>query len=116
MDPGELRELATVQELPTAARDAGGGVSNSAEGDWSDLATDPTVWVRLRPVNASTRRLAMQQGAPVSHEITMRYRSDVDSTMRLVVDGSRTFKLRGAGVNLDGRDEYLRFEAVEDGD
>ncbi len=112
-DPGELRELATIEELAAPVRDAGGGRSNSAA--WSALATDPTWWVNVRPLSASQRRFAAQQGAPVTHEITGRYRTDVDSLNRLVI-GSRTFDLVSAGVNPDERGEFLRFEAREDGD
>ena len=112
MDPGDLRELVTIQELPAPTRDAGGGVSNAGSGDWSALSSNPTAWANLRPMSGHKRRLADQAGAAVTHELTIRYRTDVDESNRFVL-GARVFSIVGAGVNLDGRDEFLRFEVAE---
>lgn len=110
MDPGMLRER--VQLLERVRADDGG---MGRQEFWTQLATDPTAWVRIRPLSSSSREHGMQPGAPRRYEVTMRARSDVGAFHGLLWKGQRVLVFAGDPVNADERGQYVTLEAREDG-
>lgn len=100
----ELRHRITIQTLALTS-DGQGGFTEA----WTDVAT---VWAQVKPVNANERLFAQKLEPLVTHLITIRYRSDITSTMRVSFD-SRTFQIK-APYSPDERNAYLVFQAVED--
>jgi len=76
---GPLRERVTIQSGSTADDSMGGGPES-----WSAIATDPTVWAGVRPIRGDERLAALQLQAAVTHEVTIRYRTDVTPQHRLL--------------------------------
>ena len=103
---GQLRNRVTLQTAATVA-DAGGGGSVS----WSNTAT---VSAKVEPLSGREQFHADQVRGPVSHKITMRYRSDVTVTaaMRISFD-SRLFNIRGVR-KLDEINQWIEVMAEED--
>jgi SPP1 family predicted phage head-tail adaptor len=105
LDPGALRHRLTIQQR-SAAKDAYGGQSTA----WVDVVT---VWAEIRPL--SSRELIAARGVQqeTTHEIRMRYRSDVAITasMRGVYKG-RIFNF-STPMNTDERNIELVIPAVE---
>lgn len=100
---GALRHRVTLQRRATAPDGAGGGVLT-----WHDIAR---VWGRVKPLRGMERHASEQTQSPVSHEITVRYREDLTTAMRILW-GGRTFNIRSA-LNKDERKRYLTIEAEE---
>jgi SPP1 family predicted phage head-tail adaptor len=63
-----------------------------SEGSWGNLATDPTVWASIEPLNTTTAEYAHQLYAEATHRVLIDYRTDVTRGMR-VVYGSRTLDI-----------------------
>src|SRR5262245_4655165 len=84
---GDLRERVELQIL-TTSRDSIGGLVES----WSALVT---VWARVAPMSAGEQFRRQQMQASAQWRVTIRYRADVTTKMR-VVWGSRVFQVRGA--------------------
>lgn len=95
-----LNQRVTIQQ-PVYTDDAAGGGTVV----WNDVAT---VWaeIRSRGGGAGERLFAGKLEASATHEITLRYRSDVTPAMRVSYDG-RVFNIRrvedvdAAGVLLE---------------
>lgn len=91
---GDARELASrlkqriTIEQPTESADGAGGTTRS----WSTLAT---VWAELVPLRSGRGESLVnrQLTAEVTHRITIRYRADVTTAMR-VSYGGRVFNIR----------------------
>lgn len=76
---GVLRERVTIQRK-VVTRDGYG-----AEGvAWQDVAT---VWARVEVVKGREGPESRQMDVMASHRVAMRYRTDVDETMRLLWRG-----------------------------
>lgn len=79
---------------------------------WQDVAT---VWAQVTPRQTNSLNIealfAEKTVERISHEILLRWREDVDASMR-VVFGGRYFNIRSA-VNLDERGECLRLLVEE---
>ena len=100
---GQLRHPITLQGQGTT-RDAGGGISSG----WSDIAT---IYADIRP---KTGKEVYTQGkgvGSVSHEITVRYRTDITNASRISYD-SKLFNIR-AIINVDERDRFLKLLCEE---
>jgi SPP1 family predicted phage head-tail adaptor len=78
----DMRTRITFQE-PTITADAGGAQATS----WADIETNPTVWARW--ANAHGQEVVNSESLQSSQRaaVTIRYRSDVLSTWRVVKDG-----------------------------
>lgn len=98
-----LRHRVTIQQ-PQETADGLGGVSIS----WQDVAE---VWAQIVPLNGGESMFAFQQQAQVSHRITIRYRADVDASMRIVFEG-RAFNIRSV-VNVQEAKVMLELLAQE---
>ena len=97
MQAGKLRRQITIQSR-TAAQSGSGEVSYT----WATLAT---VWSERIDLRAGERMMASQPTAVLDSVFVIRYRTDVDSTMR-VVDGGDTFEV-DAVRNPEGRNRQL---------
>jgi SPP1 family predicted phage head-tail adaptor len=82
---GSLRHRVTLQQ-PAETPDGGGGFTLA----WTDVAT---VWAAIEPLKGAERLHAQQLQSPVTHRVTMRYRSGVTPTMRLLFE-ARTLNIR----------------------
>lgn len=100
---GQLRERVTIQEQPSAA-DGGGGFG--ADGPWTAISTTPNVWARVEPLKGMEQLEAMRLETQVSHAVTIRHRSDVTTTNRLLW-GSIELDIE-AITNPDERKKFLR--------
>ncbi|MGD9879023.1 MAG: phage head closure protein [Hyphomicrobiaceae bacterium] len=86
---GSLRERVTIeQEVPVDD-----GMGGQGKPEWSEIAHVPTVWARVMPIRGSERVQAMQLEAAVSHEVTIRYRTDLTAKHRLLW-GSSALNIR----------------------
>ncbi len=103
MRAGELRSRLVVESPQRISDGAGGAVTN-----WLEIAT---VWANVTPTSASEQRSAEQRAEKTTHKITLRYRNDIDATMRFSGDG-RTFKIE-ATINEAERDQWLVCFCVE---
>lgn len=100
---GELRERLTL-EAPLRAADGGGGATVT----WTEVAV---LWAKVTPRGGSERFELDRVAGKASHEIVIRYRSDVTPSMRFRT-GTRVFDIRVA-VDLDGRRHWLKCLAEE---
>jgi len=103
MRAGELRHRLVI-EYPQRVSDGAGGAVIS----WLELAT---VWASIHPVSAGEQRSAGQRAEKTTHRITLRYRTDVNATMRFVGNG-RIFQIETV-INEAERDHWLVCSCVE---
>ena len=83
----------------TKTADGQGGYTEA----WTTLAT---VWANVRDVSAAERARGMQQEHRRTLEIAIRYRSDVDATMRATWNGNT---IRFSSIDYyDDRNRFLR--------
>jgi len=80
MRAGSLRERVTIQQSSVSADGLG---ASDGPVSWAAIATTPTVWARIAPLRGSERTEAMRLESVVSHEVTIRYRTDLTTAMRL---------------------------------
>ncbi|WP_425286837.1 phage head closure protein [Nitratireductor soli] len=105
IDPGGFRNEMSLQQAVTTP-DGTGGHDES----WNEIAT---LFAAVEPLAATARFGAAQEHETVTHRITLRFRDDLQSGMRLVKQG-RVF----AVVNVHDPDEtgrYLVCRAREEG-
>ena len=80
MRAGLLRQRVQIQDA-TETRDSHGGVTHT----WS---TSATVWASVEPLRGRELWMAQQVQAQATVRVRMRYRSGLDSSMRLrLLDG-----------------------------
>ncbi len=101
---GALRHRMALQAAQRVG-DGGGGAIET----WSDVAE---VWARIAPVGGNERVLAEAITGQVTHEITIRHRSDVRPAMRFRF-GARIFEIVTAR-DVDERRRMLRCLCRED--
>jgi SPP1 family predicted phage head-tail adaptor len=83
---GRLRTRLTL-EIPVETPDGAGGVTRS----WTSAGA---LWGAIRVWQSEPGRAPEQEGALISHAITIRYRGDIDTQCRLR-RGNRLFRVRG---------------------
>lgn len=105
MRAGTLKHRVRIEQATEGAADA----LNEKAVTWSELVT---VWGAVLPQNGREFYRAQQVNADVTHLVSIRYRSDVDETNRLVV-GNRTLDITSV-VNVDEADKELLITCVED--
>lgn len=96
IDPGALRSELSLQQATLTADGLGGHAES-----WSEIAT---LFARVEPVSAGTRFGADQTVETVTHRITVRFRADLASGMRLA-HGGRIFEV----VSVHDPDETGRY-------
>ena len=100
---GKMRERIVIQSQGRTT-DLGGGAAVA----WSTVAT---TWARIVPSSGSESFSGMQVTNTNTFEITMRYRTNITTTNRILW-GSRTFNIRSV-INNNERDKYLTVVAEE---
>ncbi len=85
----DLRHRITFQNLSLTPDGQGGGTEV-----WTDIVDTPTVWAKIKPRSAAQRFYSQQIKMDVSHEIVVRFRSDLREGMRIVHEG-RFFQIHG---------------------
>lgn len=103
MEAGRLRSRVTVQRYD-GAKDAFGDILYRDDSHWVDVAT---VWAAIEPLSS---REWVALGQPVGEttcKITMRWRSDVRSDMR-IAHGGRVYTITAPPVDLGGRGKWLQ--------
>lgn len=101
--PGKMKQRVSIQSI-TQASDGQGGFTES----W---ATDATVWAYVRPVKGYEKYQAQQVQTPVTHKITIRYRTGVTTKQRILF-GSRVFNIKEV-LNPDEANHFLEIIALE---
>lgn len=97
MKIGKLRHRITLQEY-TSSRDSFGAEVET----WSDTAT---VWASIEPLSGREYFAAQQVNAEISTKITLRYRSSVKPTMRVLYEG-RVYEILSV-INAGERNREL---------
>lgn len=107
-----LRHRLTLQQEQRSLDDIGGYVRS-----WQDVAN---IWAEIIPVvsisntERSSGREQVAAGkimSELSHRIIIRYRDDIDTSMRLVYE-NRHFNIRSI-VNVNERKEWIEIMAQE---
>lgn len=106
MQAGQLRHRVTIQEK-IAARDALGAEVIT----YGDVAT---VWAGVAVISAAEPSDQARQTATATHTVTLRYRSNVLPTMRLLwADGSQSRMLNIISIIQDPVKRMLTITASE---
>tara|TARA_Y100000114_G_scaffold139428_1_gene143403 strand:+ start:993 stop:1319 length:327 start_codon:yes stop_codon:yes gene_type:complete len=100
---GKMRHQLQLQ-APTVTRDAGGGVTES-------YTTLNNIFGSIRPVNGQERYRQGKVQESVTHEITVRFRKDIDTNYRIVHE-DRNFNIKHIR-NLDERDRFMLLICTE---
>jgi len=100
---GNLRYKVDLQG-PTRTSDGAGGYTEA----WG---TKTHLYADIRPQNALETFRQGQLQEKVTHKITIRYRSDINTNYRIVYE-SRTFHIKGI-KNLKERDRFLELLCEE---
>ncbi|MEO1542991.1 MAG: phage head closure protein [Pseudomonadota bacterium] len=95
---GDLRDRVVIERV-TLVDDGGGGVEET----WVEVAT---VWASVRALSGDERVEADAISGQLTHEIHMRWRSDVGPDLRLRI-GARVFDLKVV-MDPDDRQKFLR--------
>jgi SPP1 family predicted phage head-tail adaptor len=108
MRAGSLRKRVTVQQRSTSVDSFGGQAQT-----WIDICT---VWAEIRTLNGRELMAASAMQSEVSHEITVRYRSELTNpkavaAMRILFKG-RIFNIHSS-VNVDERNEIITLQVSE---
>ena len=104
---GRLRERMRLERRVRTADSAGGYVT-----EWTTVASG--VPVSLEPTSARERMYAESLQQERTHRIVMRYRSDITTDHRFVLEpaGSRVFAVHGV-VDVEERHRWLEITASE---
>jgi len=85
---GKFRHRVTFQYL-TRTNDGQGGFAST----WTNMASLPTVWGEVKPKATPERFFSSQIQYQRTHQVTIRYRSDLTQEMRMLFD-SRIFQIK----------------------
>jgi SPP1 family predicted phage head-tail adaptor len=108
MRAGTLRRRITIQSLGTAS----GGFGHPVRA-WTDLVS---TWGDIEPLSGRELEVARAVQAEVTHQVTIRYRTGLTDTMRVVYQG-RYFNINSI-LDVGMRHEQLQMlctEGLDDG-
>lgn len=88
IDAGKLRHRITFQRFD-GQRDEYGDPLKGEDEHWSDVAS---MWVEVKPVSGREFYAVEQSQSEVTHKVSCRYRSGLDTAMRIVCRG-RVFQI-----------------------
>lgn len=88
IDPGKMRHRITFQRFRGSLDDFGDPLQ-ADDSQWEDVST---VWAAIDPISGREFYAAEQSQSEVSHKIRCRYRSGLDTAMRIIC-GKRRFRL-----------------------
>ena len=98
-----------IQSATTSRETTYGDVAHA----WADVA-ESEVWGWITPLGGRERWEAAAINPDISHQIMIRYRSDVGPGMRLQTkDGTRTFQILDA-INREERNEVTLMNCIEE--
>ncbi|WP_439273319.1 phage head closure protein [Pseudochrobactrum sp. HB0163] len=97
IDAGQFKTSLSLQENRPLFDDSGG-----YQEQWVEIAM---LWGRIEPQKNGGQSFALQTIPNVTHRITMRYRKDIQTSMRLV-SGTRHFTVLGL-LDPDETRRYL---------
>lgn len=103
---GDLRSRVTFQ-TSTRVADGQGGFTET----WASLATNPTVYAYLAAVSSRERLFSQQMQYQRSHVLVIRYRTDLNTSMRITYEG-REFQIKGIR-NPEERKAFLILDLEE---
>lgn len=83
---GDLNRRITLETLSTTSDGSGGVIST-----WNTLAT---VWAQVSPKSGTEKLHGDQLTPTITYDVTIRYRKDVDASMRVIYEG-RTLRILG---------------------
>lgn len=98
MNPGELKKRFTIQKKTYVEQPNG-----SNQETWQDYVT---VWSSIKPLRTRNLLLAQQVGSSITEEVKIRYRTDINSTMRGIYQG-KIYNFIGDPINVEGRNREL---------
>ncbi|MCP5004525.1 MAG: phage head closure protein [Planctomycetes bacterium] len=104
MRAGQLRHEIIIQSAATAPNSYGEGIET-----WSTFAT---VRASIIPISGKEYFSANQEQSSVSHKVSMRYLSGVNTKMR-VLFGDRVYNVKSV-INFQERDRELQLMVTED--
>lgn len=107
-DAGELRDRVTFQRF-NGNQDALGDPLYHRDAYWIDAFT---VWGNLRTIGAGEFYRAEQSESYVTHNIKIRYRTDVRADMRILI-GSRRFRIQAPPIDLTGTRQWMQIKVQE---
>lgn len=111
MKAGSLRHRVTIQKPGPGVQDPDTGAMTYP---WQEVAQ---VWASIEPLSVRDFMAAGANQSEISARIVIRYRSGIDSTMR-ILEGGRVFNIKGVLPDPDSGREYLTLpvsEGVNDG-
>ena len=88
IDPGKMRHRITFQQFSGTLDDFGDPLQ-ADDDNWADVAT---TWAAIDPISGREFYAAEQSQSEVSHKIRCRYRTGLDTAMRITY-GKRRFKI-----------------------
>jgi SPP1 family predicted phage head-tail adaptor len=103
MGIGKFRHFITLQGQGTT-RDSGGGIS-------SGFSTIASVYANVVPKSGKEIYKRGKLVGSVTHEITIRYRTDITNASRISFN-NKLFNIRSI-INIDERDRYLKLMCEE---
>ncbi|MGV6989651.1 phage head closure protein [Testudinibacter sp. P80/BLE/0925] len=103
MQIGKLRHRITLQQQISTLNSYGSAIT-----DWEDVAT---VWAEIKPLSGREYFAAEQVQSEITTQIWLRYRPDIQPTMR-VKWGDRTFEVVSA-INHNERNTALQLMCKE---
>lgn len=98
IDPGRLRHRVTIERQVTTVNEFG-----EQETGWVPAGS---VWASVEPLSAREFIRAQQMQSQVSARIVMRYRPDLDASMRLIHRGT-VYNIAGVLPDKDSGLEYV---------
>lgn len=101
-----LRELVTIQAPGTPTDDGLGGGTVP----WADIASVPTVPANVKPLSGAERMVAGGMVSELSHEVTIRFRSDLTTKMRLL-RSSEILEIRA--IRQDGLRQWTVLDCAQ---
>lgn len=104
LSAGDLNRRVLIQRRNTTT-DA---VYGSRSTQWVDVAT---VWAQISPMGGQEVLLAEAIKSKSTHQVTMRYRTNIDPTCRIVYQG-RYFDINSMN-DVDTAHEYLQLMCTE---
>jgi len=106
MDISQLDQRITLQSRVDAENSRGENAYTFA-----NLATVPEMWANARPLRGREFFAAAQVQSELTAVFTIRYRSDVTETMRVLWNGV-PYDIASPPINVNGANEWLELMCV----
>ena len=104
LSAGKLNKKISLQRI-TRTPDGGGGYTES----WTEYAK---TWAHVKPKTGNEIFSGMQLEANITHDIMIRYRSDILPNDKIVLETSRELNIRSI-IDLEERHVWLQLRCEE---